>query len=99
MTATTTPPAIRHPSRRDEVKKMLRDAAYVLHLTRRVKAEISPSGRKRLGRPHHRDGWTWLRGWASERLGEWPGRQRAESVSIRRLGPLTPGRSLTSSAP
>src|SRR6476620_3275508 len=28
------------PLSRDEVKKMLRDAAYVLHLTRRVKAEI-----------------------------------------------------------
>jgi hypothetical protein len=28
------------PLTRDEVKKMLRDAAYVLHLTRRVKAEI-----------------------------------------------------------
>ena len=26
------------PLTRDEVKKMLRDAAYVLHLTRRVKA-------------------------------------------------------------
>ena len=28
------------PLTRDEVKRMLRDAAYVLHLTRRVKAEI-----------------------------------------------------------
>ena len=28
------------PLSRDEVKKMLRDAAFVLHLTRRVKAEI-----------------------------------------------------------
>jgi hypothetical protein len=28
------------PLTREEVKKMLRDAAYVLHLTRRVKAEI-----------------------------------------------------------
>jgi hypothetical protein len=28
------------PLTRDEVRRMLRDAAYVLHLTRRVKAEI-----------------------------------------------------------
>jgi hypothetical protein len=28
------------PLTRDEVKRMLRDAAFVLHLTRRVKAEI-----------------------------------------------------------
>ena len=28
------------PMSRDEVKKMLHDAAFVLHLTRRVKAEI-----------------------------------------------------------
>jgi len=28
------------PLTRDEVKKMLRDAAYVLHLTRRVRSEI-----------------------------------------------------------
>lgn len=35
--ATQTPAA---PMSRDEVKRMLRDAAFVLHLTRRVKAEI-----------------------------------------------------------
>ena len=28
------------PLTRDEVKRMLRDAAFVLHMTRRVKAEI-----------------------------------------------------------
>jgi hypothetical protein len=40
MTATLTPTSQKAPLTRDEVKKMLRDAAYVLHLTRRVKAEI-----------------------------------------------------------
>jgi len=42
MTATATLPSNRFatPLTREEVKKMLRDAAYVLHLTRRVKAEI-----------------------------------------------------------
>jgi len=40
MTATAALPATRAPLTRDEVKRMLRDAAYVLHLTRRVKAEI-----------------------------------------------------------
>jgi hypothetical protein len=42
MTATATLPRDRFatPLTREEVKKMLRDAAYVLHLTRRVKAEI-----------------------------------------------------------
>jgi len=40
MTATATLPAARNPLTRDEVRKMLRDAAYILHLTRRVKAEI-----------------------------------------------------------
>lgn len=35
--ATVTKPA---PMTRDEVKKMLRDAAFVLQMTRRVKAEI-----------------------------------------------------------
>jgi hypothetical protein len=34
---TTTKPA---PMTRDEVKKMLRDAAFVLQMARRVKAEI-----------------------------------------------------------
>lgn len=36
QTATTKPA----PMTKDEVKKMLRDAAFVLNLTRRVKAEI-----------------------------------------------------------
>jgi hypothetical protein len=42
MTATLCPSThkTQTPLTRDEVKKMLRDAAYVLHLTRRVKAEI-----------------------------------------------------------
>jgi hypothetical protein len=40
MTATLNPTSNKTPLTRDEVKKMLRDAAYVLHLTRRVKAEI-----------------------------------------------------------
>jgi hypothetical protein len=40
LTMTAALPATRTPLTRDEVKKMLRDAAYVLHLTRRVKAEI-----------------------------------------------------------
>jgi hypothetical protein len=40
MTATLSRPTPATPMTRDEVKRMLRDAAYVLHLTRRVKAEI-----------------------------------------------------------
>jgi hypothetical protein len=40
MTATLSRDKILTPLTRDEVKRMLRDAAYVLHLTRRVKAEI-----------------------------------------------------------
>ena len=42
MTATTTQAAnkTQTPLTRDEVKQMLRDAAFVLHLTRRVRAEI-----------------------------------------------------------
>ena len=42
MTATISLPCEQpvKPLTRDEVKRMLRDAAYVLHLTRRVKAEI-----------------------------------------------------------
>jgi len=42
MTATTTQAAdkTQTPMTRDEVKKMLRDAAFVLHMTRRVRAEI-----------------------------------------------------------
>lgn len=42
MTAAATLPTekIATPLSREEVKRMLRDAAYVLHLTRRVKAEI-----------------------------------------------------------
>jgi hypothetical protein len=31
------------PMSREEVRKMLRDAAFVLHMTRRVKAEILAS--------------------------------------------------------
>ncbi|MBA4190975.1 MAG: hypothetical protein C0467_23565 [Planctomycetaceae bacterium] len=47
---TATKPA---PMSRDEVKKMLRDAAFVLQMTRRVKAEIlgaEPETTKNAGR-------------------------------------------------
>jgi hypothetical protein len=39
-TATQTCDKTQTPLSRDEVKKMLRDAAFVLHLTKRVRAEI-----------------------------------------------------------
>ncbi len=38
--ATETAPAANTPMTRDEVKAMLRDAAFVLRMTARVKAEI-----------------------------------------------------------
>ena len=43
-----------NPMSRDEVKKMLRDAAFVLHLTQRVKAEIiaeRPEAARKMGKP------------------------------------------------
>ena len=57
MTATTTQTAdkTQTPLTREEVQQMLRDAAFVLHLTRRVRAEIEAerpeSARKH---PHQR---------------------------------------------
>lgn len=39
-TATQTADKAHTPMTRDEVKRMLRDAAFVLHMTRRVRAEI-----------------------------------------------------------
>ena len=39
------------PLTRDEVKKMLRDAAFVLHMTRRVKAEMLAERPEAAGMP------------------------------------------------
>jgi hypothetical protein len=50
MIATLTRPTPATPMTRDEVKRMLRDAAYVLHLTRRVRAEIVVSERPEAAR-------------------------------------------------
>ena len=66
MTATINPTSHKTtPLTRDEVKKMLRDAAYVLHLTRRVKAEIvaerPEAARASASVATDR---TWPRGWA-----------------------------------
>ena len=55
LTQTTSQPA--SPMSRDEVKRMLQDAAYVLHLTRRVKDEIiaeRPEAKQRSSRARRR---------------------------------------------
>ena len=51
------------PMTRDEVKKMLRDAAFVLQMTRRVKAEIlaTPVGIAQDGKPQRRRRRRWPR--------------------------------------
>jgi hypothetical protein len=40
MNTTQTADKTQTPMTREEVKKLLRDAAFVLHMTRRVKAEM-----------------------------------------------------------
>jgi hypothetical protein len=40
MNTTQTTDKAQTPMTREEVKKLLRDAAFVLHMTRRVKAEM-----------------------------------------------------------
>ena len=74
MTATLNPTSHKTPltprrSEEDASRRGLRPAPDAARESRDPRrAAGSGSGVR-----HHRDGWTWPRGWASERLGEWPG--------------------------
>ena len=88
-------PACNHPDtphRATRSKKMLRDVAYVLRLTRRVKDEMMAERPDAARAPHHRDGTRWSRGSASDGLANGPA-SRTESVSLE-TRPATPGSSL-----
>ena len=74
MTATTYPSSPKQPETpltRDEVKRMLRDAAFVLHLTRRVKAEMIAE-RPEAGThcPRKPAAGDWPRAWVSSTVGD-----------------------------